>query len=510
MDFNFQIKKNHFAFKDYKFSSPNDILLNYDPWDDYGYKTYFNMFAQKKDEVFDIGGIRILHIKSLSTFEVIDKEFNSLNQDFISMGTSDKYYENIIEVFGEEKALELLRSLNDITISHLKKTNFFIEHQGIQDSLFRSSDGRYLYNEVYNKYFSKNLLKNNDYKFIFKTYYKKDIPTNIEIDFKKYNQLPNRLFALIGKNGVGKTTFLNQLSKSLYDSSNPSSKNRFKVINDENENGNIEVPAFNKIIAISFSAFDNFFKGKKEEHNQVDEDEVEETKHLNYTYIGISNIDNNVYKSTELEKINISSFESLCKQNRSEELKNALNDSNILNHEIKSTSDLKTIFTNKYSSGQKIFISMLSRFISEINTSSLIFLDEPELYLHPNAISSLMKIFSSLLEKYDSYAILCTHSPILIREIPSRFVRNLLLIDNDTVIQSELSIETFGSNISDVSREVFNVSDDESQYKSVFKTLAEKHKMSEIEQMFDNNLSLKATMYLTQLYSEKNNGLENN
>lgn len=467
----------------------DEIILVKDYWDDYNYKTSFDMYYKKNF----IGALRILHLNEMVTSDIIPNDFKKLDNEFISIGYDASYYENMIELFGKEKSKIILENLNDITITKLKNSDFSIKHPGIQNSLFRSSNARYLYEEAYNKYFSNNTTTDRDYKFIFKAKYNEEFLTDIELDFKKHSELPNRLFAIIGKNGVGKTRFLNQLSECLYDSSKKENIGRFIV------NGEKEIPAFQKIIAISFSAFDNFFKGDDTKGS------IDETKKSNYTYIGLSNTKNKLYSSKELIDINSKNFDILKEKNRSEEFIKLISMSNILNKTQISDyiKNKDVLFDEKYSSGQKIFISMLCRLLSEIDTGSLVFLDEPELYLHPNAIASLMKIFSSVLEKYQSYAILCTHSPILIQEIPSRYVRKLILIDNN-VEQTNVSMETFGANVSDINKEIFNVSENESLYKSTLKKLSEKLSEEEINDLFDDDLSMKASMYLSRLFLEKN------
>lgn len=250
---NYLVRKYGYSNTDYNYE--NFIVLETDNWDDYHYKTTFHMKIFKNNKEIEIGSLRILHISEKTTSGIIDDDFDKLTEDFVSIGCDADYYESLIYIYGESKAFEILNDLKDMSISKLKESKFELEHPGIQNSLFRSSNARYLYEEVYNSYFSaKQSATDKDYCFTFKTKYEEEYMTDINIDFKKHNQLPNRLFALIGKNGVGKTRLLNQLSESLFDSSNEKNKGRFII------DGKEEIPAYQKIIAISFSAFDNFFK----------------------------------------------------------------------------------------------------------------------------------------------------------------------------------------------------------------------------------------------------------
>jgi predicted ATP-dependent endonuclease of OLD family len=48
--------------------------------------------------------------------------------------------------------------------------------------------------------------------------------------------------------------------------------------------------------------------------------------------------------------------------------------------------------------------------------------DEPETHLHPSIIFKLINTLNKLLDDYDSYLIIATHSPIVIQQIPSKKV----------------------------------------------------------------------------------------
>lgn len=478
----------------YEYSTESFFVLTSDNWDDYSYKTTFNIDYFEQGIFKEIGIIKILKKDSYNTkselYKDFQNEFSSLPPEYISLGADKSTYEALIKNFSLDEAYSILKDLNDISIKGLDSNpNFDINDEGIQSSFFRSSVGRYLYEEVENIYFKDKRANDRAYKFIYKFNKKDDDFLDIEIDFSKYKELPNRFFTLIGKNGVGKTSFLNQLSASLFDSSNPKNKDRFKI------NGDFKIPTYQKVIAISFSVFDNFFKGGGNS-NKTEQDN-NETKKANYTYIGLHKLDNTVYCSEEICQLNLEAYKKLKEKDRNDRFIELLNRSGILNEKIDTIEN--SFFTSPFSSGQNVFISMLCRFLLEIEDGSLIFLDEPELYLHPNAIASLMKIFNDLLSEYQSYAILCTHSPILIQEMPSRYVRNLSLNENG-VLQTEVSIETFGANISEITKDIFNVTEQESLYKTTLKDLSEKHTESEIDDFFSNELSLKARMFLSSLF----------
>jgi predicted ATPase len=68
------------------------------------------------------------------------------------------------------------------------------------------------------------------------------------------------------------------------------------------------------------------------------------------------------------------------------------------------------------SSGQNILVMAMAEVVAYITPESVILYDEPELYLHPDALAALARAFDKLLEEFNSYAIIATHSPILLQE----------------------------------------------------------------------------------------------
>jgi predicted ATP-dependent endonuclease of OLD family len=142
----------------------------------------------------------------------------------------------------------------------------------------------------------------------------------------------------------------------------------------------------------------------------------------------------------------------------------------------------------------------MTEVIAKIDKESIILFDEPEIHLHPNAIANVMRMFNSILEEFDSYAIIATHSPIILQELPSK---NIIVLDrmDDQLFTRTPEIECFGENVSLITRDIFDVTSKESFYQSFFTRLKEKGKTKEeIEELFDDNLSLNATVFLESLY----------
>lgn len=71
------------------------------------------------------------------------------------------------------------------------------------------------------------------------------------------------------------------------------------------------------------------------------------------------------------------------------------------------------IISEKISSGESTLLYLFCNIISNIRFDSLLLFDEPETHLHPNAITALMSAIYKLLDEFQSYAIIVTHSPLM-------------------------------------------------------------------------------------------------
>lgn len=118
-------------------------------------------------------------------------------------------------------------------------------------------------------------------------------------------------------------------------------------------------------------------------------------------------------------------------------------------------------FTWPMSGGEKAILSLFSSLYEkrEISYNFTLFLDEPDLYLHPEwqrkLILLLIEVIPSIFENHEIDIVLTTHSPILLSDIPNDRVIYLKKINEDIISDSSNIIadlstnhkETFAANI---------------------------------------------------------------
>jgi predicted ATPase len=108
------------------------------------------------------------------------------------------------------------------------------------------------------------------------------------------------------------------------------------------------------------------------------------------------------------------------------------------------------------SSGHAITILTITQLVAKVEEKTLVLIDEPESHLHPPLLSALVRSLSQLLYKQNGVAIVATHSPVVLQEIPSSCVWKLYRTRTSSE-KSRPRIETFGENVGTLTREVFGL-----------------------------------------------------
>lgn len=312
------------------------------------------------------------------------------------------------------------------------------------------------------------------------------MPVVLNFDFQKTDALPYRINILIGKNGTGKTQILSCLANSL------------SGFTDNRESGSFieKRPPIDRVMSISYSAFDSFRKppeeindgrtvfsyvycGIQSEHGTLSLGQLKQN--LKKAYLQV--------KARQREKIWLDILSVLMEAEHQRTV--AL----IANEQFEDVN---------LSSGQQILICTITELIANIENESIILFDEPEIHLHPNAISNVLRMFYKLLEEFNSYAIFSTHSPLVLQEIPSRYIQILDRTDDILTVRRP-DIECFGNSINNIIHDVFDVTSNESNFKVSLSSLSQQKTYQEILDIFEGKLGLNALIYLKNCYNTENN-----
>lgn len=434
------------------------LILSTDPWDDFGFETKFHMYYMQDKARLSIGEIKIGFIgqqekldRTLAyesaTRKIIPQEFQQLDKQFFSLGQSSDFYETLYQRFGQENTFKILQSLNDVSIQ-LDRLNELMDETVFTTSLLRSIDEWQIPNQFAQIIQGRPKLDNYDFVFMFKN-------NRLLFHITALSNPPSNMHAVIGKNGVGKTTLLNAMLASLISKEidNPFSDREGKFSDGSYTDFPLEKDYFSKIIYISYSIFGQT---------------VPDTDNKKLAYLGL--------KQKIGDKILIKDISSLFEEfqfslgiiQSSQSLSRLLRqvlpyfassyEPEILD-KILATNPENKLSEQDFSalsSGHSIVLLIVVNLIANVIEKTLVLFDEPEIHLHPPLLSALVRAVNDIVIKKNGVCIFATHSPVVLQEIPANCV-HIIHREGDLVNISRPPLETFGENVSRLTHEVFGL-----------------------------------------------------
>lgn len=474
------------------------LSLNWDDWNDYDYYTAFHLNYYDAQHVkYEIGAIKIAfkgQRKNDDKKYNVGESFEKIDDEHFSIGASDEYYENLNSI-KDSITNEVLEGLNDIALNlHLLKE---VKNEDVfQISFLRNYEYETIVNQLHS--IAKGGARLTKFSFIY-TYppiYTSSIPS---IDFRviPFNLPPSNLHVIIGRNGVGKTYLLSNLKKSFFDNNHEFGTLEFWSGRDDSE-------TFINLVDVSYSMFDaqseirtnnnNYYRvGNNKERQYPIENYFEKDDFL----ISVGNINADSKKRGRLQKcIEILESDRIFKNS---------NIFIILKDEKNNFKQLRQTY-NRFSSGHKIILDVIVKLVDKVAERTLLIMDEPETHLHPPLLSSFTRALSYLLIDRNGVGIIATHSPVILQEVPKDCVWKLERNDSNIDVK-RLEIETFGTNIDVLTREVFGLEVTDSGFHNLLKKIAsESETFDEAVSKFNNELGADGRAILRTLFRTKANG----
>ncbi|EOE6875294.1 AAA family ATPase [Klebsiella aerogenes] len=453
----------------------NVIYLRKDSWNDYSYRTLFNMEVKDANAVLHkIGGVKIGFFgqtTDIASYEEINSSnFTKLDDRFFALGDSLEFYQNIMDL-PDELSSWILTNINDVV-----KNNGLID-KVLNEDVFKTSLLRSININTLKGQFTR--LVNHDVlltKYDF-DYIRKDHSSfnDLKLKFKviPFSTPPTNIHTIIGRNGVGKTTLLNDMVSDVILEKLDSPSHFY----DNEQFDEIDKSYFSAVISVSFSAFDPFIPMR---------DQEDPTKGTCYYYIGLKKVSSlangfSLRTDQELREMCASSLEEcFLDQGRKDlwisAIKSIESDNNFAELNLTRLSLLKgkklknecINLMRHMSSGHAIVFLTLTKLIEKTQEKTLVLFDEPESHLHPPLLSALIRAVSNLLVKRNGIAIIATHSPVVIQEVPSSCTWILTRYGNE-MSPSRPEKETFGENVGLLTRDVFRLEVERSGYHKLLK-----------------------------------------
>lgn len=424
-------------------SLPSFILLS-NTWDDYGTRTKYGLsYYNESGRCYQIGSVKIIKNEytdpdKLVTKRELTETFTDIGDDYCSLGQEVMYYDRLKRLFPETYR-DILLALRDCAI-YPEIESVFRELPQFR-SLIRTNDAERILREEKFNLIGLDAKTRYVFDYKFKPKYA-DEAIKIPLHFNQTGHRPNRIYVIIGENGVGKTQFISSLPMAIY--------------KHEEEHFEPHIPIFSKIIAISNCLYDSFeipvsnqefgyvYCGISKKKNGVktiiSDSELKNglTRALRFIrargskqIIKIRKILSNLFADEELDMLFIEDDRGLSIK---------LNEVNAL--------------CDRLSSGQNALLYQFCNVVAHIRYDSIILFDEPETHMHPNAITMIMAALCKLLEEFESYCIIVTHSPLVVREVMSDCVY-VMSRDKEIADLTKIGIESFGADTSVIIDEVF-------------------------------------------------------
>lgn len=476
---------------------PSFILNFNDDWNDYGYSNWFALFyANKPDEIVLIGEVKLMCNKG-NVMDYLPKEFEYLDDSFCSLAITQGYYQFFHDRFEHTYALKVMKALRDCAINVEIHEQFRNEPE-FEISLIRSlesersvREGRYIFdgldiNEAYR------------FEYNFHPIYNPSSVATWKIDFEYESPLYRRCAAVVGENGVGKTMLLTSFIEDLLNETQNFSKR----------------PLFSCVIAISSAHLDDYLRiadsNWKTPYSALVV-EHDKTTAINNAQEAVANIINRgTVKSKSILHYYCTFLNSLLKKDLEKEIiVYPTRDEVIAGKGPYVNRDGIVATIKEMSSGQMHLFSLVNKVFEKIRFDALFVFDEPEVHLHPKMISEFFILLSKLMKFFQCYAIIATHSPLVVREMVGKNVYLMQKTDDNIPLLGHLDIETFGEDISLLYRKIFNYDDKQSFFMTtVQRNIMKRKTYEEIVEMLsqDMPLSMNSRFMIRDMMMQKERG----
>lgn len=494
----------------------NCAFLSQDNWDDWSkYRTMFYLRVfDAEGVVHDVGSVKIGQV-GLRPARIVEPgqrapeiplEFDALDERFFSLGQGEDYYATLNALAPELKERVLI-GLRDVA-SDLDLFEARLGEDVMNESLLRDIKQGTVRSRL-------NRLTRGDaalteFNFRYTLPNAEGVSPAI-LDFVVHPDSipPTNVHVLIGRNGVGKSRCIRGLTEALL--------GRAGV--PDQPPGTIELIqaplasewSFAGLILISFSAFDNY------NLDPVETDSMSSNQVGLRQKITINGRDQFGMKTPAELAVDFRKSLSRCRNGlKADRWRDAVRtletDDLFAEAEVRALLDeapgtdwnerAETWF-ERLSSGHAIILLTVTRLVELVDEKTLVLLDEPEGHLHPPLLSAFVRCLSDLLVKRNGVAIIASHSPVVLQEVPKSCAWKLRR-SRGVSIAERPTLETFGENVGLLTREVFGLEVTRAGFHQLLrKAVADGRSFEGVVDYFDDQLGVEARAIVQALIAER-------
>ncbi|WP_432016521.1 AAA family ATPase [Streptomyces hydrogenans] len=499
---------------------PSAVILIPNSWDDFGYRTSYDLWVRTHDnhQPTEIGRVKVAHAnQEPGPSPLLPGTYPSLlsveDGRWFSVGQEDVYYEKIRKLGALSTVVYGL--LNDLAFTSNRETlpqwsgerlDTAGSYQVTAVSLLRSVNEQTVRGQFYRITTGGPRLTR--YQFDFTP---EQGASPLEFRVRPHSNPPSNIHVIIGRNGVGKTRLLQNLAQAVAHPERPENVGSVDFIPSgyaADDHG------FVNVVSVTFSAFDRL--------NQVALPGARAAA-ATHVHVGLQwgapgGMEDGLVRIfiKSLKEVLASQqvtlwfrcFAVLARDRHFAEIpvqRLAVEwmTSDIEGKEVKEH-ELGASF-GELSSGHAIALLTITKLVEHVAERSIVLIDEPESHLHPPLLSSLIRTISFLLAERNGFALIATHSPVVLQEVPRSCV--FKLSRNGNVLKARPPrIETYGENVGVLTHEIFGLEVMESGfYSELSKAVEVFETYEEVLEYFGRQLGDEARLLVQILLTEKGN-----
>lgn len=261
----------------------NVILLLFDRWDDYDYKTSFPIYCRIDGKVVELPTVKILFKDQITSFSYLDElvsngwdgVFPINDLSYVSNPEDITFYEQIDGHLGLEVAIEVAKTLCDASyMVHIvgnENSLELVRTEGFRKSLQRERGSVKAFLDGW-RFLSRQGISIGNLTFHLHTSAGDIQP--LRLNFAGDTPLPHDINVLIGPNGIGKSHALIQLVEDWLRSE----------LDENTKTGFEENPNINQMVVVSYSPFELFPLDSEAADKEAG---IERKDHGIYQYFGL-------------------------------------------------------------------------------------------------------------------------------------------------------------------------------------------------------------------------------
>lgn len=320
---------------------------------------------------------------------------------------------------------------------------------------------------------------------------------------------PTNLHVLVGRNGVGKTRCIQSIINTLLERDSEGAPRGIL----QRLGANQDEWTFSGLVSVSFSAFDSF---------ELPSIAIQRTP---ATFVGLrsqqkdegGNVVEVLKSATDLAEDFVASLERCLNEPRRTRWLTAV--ATLSTDPLFGETGVEqlieggfewraraTRFFRLLSSGHAIVLLTTTRLVELVDERTLVVLDEPEGHLHPPLLSAFIRAVADLLVARNGVALISTHSPVVLQEVPRSCVWMLRRTRAQSAVERP-SIETFGESAGVLTREVFGLEVTHSGFHKLVASAARRPGITYagVEQHFGGQLGVEAQALARGLVHSRGN-----